>query len=307
MILVGSSCLVSVDIPNTQSVEGLTMLRFKDSELYCDVIKNYGRVQRNWLDRTCEEILTEDACKGLPAELEKQGIETTAEQCRNQSAVIVGHYSDELERECVKHAQETSDGQDPKIVIQHLEEFHLDLIRKMFAELENEFGQYSDRYHNALEDFRVRCSYQSADKTILNICDLHNKMLNSLLRDKRLSAWRDVFKNDDWTEAVIWREIDGGLSKALVYDTLRRSDGDLDRAAKMAASVVYEDFFVDVLANELRTVAINRVEPSDDLETLLGTVNDLVTGEFFEWADSIEQLVKDLAEQMRHELNSELM
>ena len=283
------------------------MLRFKGSELYCDVIKNYGRDQRNWLDHVCEETFTEDICKDLPAELEKQGIETTAEQCRNQSAVIVGHYADELKRECVKHAQEVSGGQDPKIVIQHLEEFHLDLIRKMFAELENEFGRYSDRYHNAFEDFRTQCSYQSAAKTILNICDLRNKMLNSLFRDKRLSAWRDVFKNDDWTAAEIWREINGGLSKALVYDTLRESDGDLDRAAKMAASVVCEDFFVNVLASEMKAVATSRLEPNEDLETLLGTVNDVVTGEFFEWTDSIEQLVKDLAEQMRHELNSELM
>lgn len=283
------------------------MLRFKDSELYCDVIKNYGRTQRNWLDRVCEEILTEDVCNGLPAELEKHGIATTAEQCRNQSAVIVGHYADELQQECVKHAQEASDGRDPKVVIQHLEEFHLDLIRKMFAELENEFGRYSDRYHNALEDFRVRCSYQSADKTILVICDRHNKMLNSLLRDKRLSAWRDVFRNDDWARATLWHRIDGGLSKALVYDVLRQTDGDLDRAAKMAASVVYEDFFVDVLANELRAVAIDQLEPNDDLETLLGTVNDVVTGEFFELACSIERLVKNFADQMLDELNSELM
>ena len=283
------------------------MLRFKDSELYCDVIKNYGRNQRNWLDSVCEEILTEDACKGLPAELEKQGIETTAEQCRNQSAVIVGHYSDELERECVKHAQEASDGQDPKIVIQHLEGFHIDLIRKMFAELENEFGRYSDRYHNALEDFRVRCSYQSADKTILAICDNHNKMLNSLLRHKRLSVWRDVFRNDNWTRIAIFNEIESGLQKGLVYDSLRRSDGDLDRAAKMAASVVYEDFFVDVLANEMRAVATSRLEPSDDLETLLGTVNNVVSREFFEFAGWTERRAKDVAESMIGEFKAESM
>ena len=283
------------------------MLRFKDSYSYGAEIEKYGRNQRNWLDRVCEETFTEDICKDLPAELEKQGIETTAEQCRNQSAVIVGHYADELEQECLKSAQEASDGKTPEIIIRDLEEFHLDLIRKMCAELENEFGRYSDRYHNAFEDFRTRCSYQSAAKTILNICDLRNKMLNSLFKDKRLSAWRDVFENDDWARAAILREIDGGLSKALVYDTLRESDGDLDRAARLAASVVYEEFFVDILVDELRTVAINRLEPNEDLETLLGTVNDVVTGEFFELADSIEQLVKDLAEQMRHELNSELM
>ena len=283
------------------------MLRFKDSDSYGAEIEKYGRNQRNWLDRVCEETFTEDICKDLPAELEKQGIETTAERCRNQTAVIVGHYADELEQKCLKSAQEASDGKTPEIIIRDLEEFHLDLIRKMCAELENEFGRYSDRYHNAFEDFRMRCSYQSAAKTILNICDLRNKMLNSLFKDKRLSVWRDVFENDDWARAAILREVDGGLSKALVYDKLRESDGDLDRAAKIAASVVYEDFFVNVLASEMKAVATSRLEPNEDLETLLGTVNDVVTGEFFELADSIEQLVKDLAEQMRDELNSELM
>ena len=185
------------------------MLRFKDSYSYGAEIEKYGRNQRNWLDRVCEETFTEDICKDLPAELEKQGIETTAERCRNQSAVIVGHYADELEQKCLKSAQEASDGKTPEIIIRDLEEFHLDLIRKMCAELENEFGRYSDRYHNAFEDFRTRCSYQSAAKTILNICDLRNKMLNSLFKDKRLSVWRDVFENDDWARAAILREIDG--------------------------------------------------------------------------------------------------
>lgn len=284
------------------------MLRFKDSYSYGDAIKNYGRIKRDVMDQLYRDIFTGYVFRDLPAELEKQGIETTAEQCRNQSAVIVGHYADEFEQECLKFAQEVSDGKDPETVIQSLDEFYLGLIRKMDAELENEFGRYSDRYHNSLEDFTTQCMSHLPSKTIPSNCDHRNWKLNRLLTyENFLEHWQDVFRNDDWTEAAILREIDGGLSKALVYDALRKSDGDLDLAAKIAASVVYEDFFVDVLANELRTVAINRVEPSDDLETLLGTVNDLVTGEFFELADSIEQLVKDLAEQMRDELNSELM
>ena len=284
------------------------MLRFKDSYSYGDAIKNYGRIKRDVIDQLCRDIFTGYVCRDLPAELEKQGIETTAEQCRNQSAVIVGYYADEFEQECLKFAQYASDGKTPEIVISDLDEFYLGLIRKMDAEMENEFGQYSDRYHNSLEDFTTQCMSHLPSKTIPSNCDHHNWKLNRLLTyENSLEHWQDVFRNDDWSEAAILREIDGGLSKALVYDALRKSDGDLDLAAKIAASVVYEDFFVDVLANELRTVAINRVEPSDDLETLLGTVNDLVTGEFFELADSIEQLVKDLAEQIRHELDSELM
>jgi hypothetical protein len=284
------------------------MLRFKGSYSYGTEIEKYGRIKRDVMDQLCRDIFTGYVCRDLPAELEKQGIETTSEQCRNQSAVIVGHYADEFEQECLKFAQEASDGRDPKVVISDLDEFYLGLIRKMDAELENEFGQYSDRYHNSLEDFTTQCMSHLPSKTIPSNCDHRNWKLNRLLTyENFLEHWQDVFGNDDWSEAAILREIDGGLSKALVYDALRKSDGDLDLAAKIAASVVYEDFFVDVLANELRTVAINRVEPSDDLETLLGTVNDLVTGEFFELADSIEQLVKDLAEQMRHELDSELM
>lgn len=284
------------------------MLRFKDSYSYGAEIEKYGRIKRDVMDQLCRDIFTVYVCRDLPAELEKQGIETTAEQCRNQSAVIVGHHADEFKQECLKFAQEASDGRDPKAIISDLDEFYLGLIRKMDAELENESGQYSDRYHNSLKDFTAQCMSHLPSKTIPSSCDHRNWKLDRLLTyENFLEHWQDVFERDDWSEAAILREIDGGLSKALVYDALRKSDGDLDLAAKIAASVVYEDFFVDVLANELRTVAVNRVEPSDDLETLLGTVNDLVTGEFFELADSIEQLVKDLAEQMRHELDSESM
>lgn len=284
------------------------MLRFKDSYSYGAEIEKFGRIKRDVMDQLYRDIFTGYVFRNLPAELEKQGIETTAEQCRNQSAVIVGHYEDEFKQECRKFAQEVSDGRDPKVVISDLDEFYLGLIRKMDAELENEFGQYSDRYHNSLEDFTTQCMLHLPSETIPSNCDHRNWKLNRLLTyENFLEHWQNVFEMDDWSKAVILHEVDHGLSKDLVYDALRKSDGDLDRAAKIAASVVCEDFFVDVLANELRTVAINRVEPSDDLETLLGTVDDLVVGEFFELADSIEQRVKDLAEPMCHELNSELM
>lgn len=284
------------------------MLRFKDSYSCGAEIEKYGRIKRDVMDQLFRDIFTVYVCRDLPAELEKQGIETTAEQCRNQSAVIVGHHADEFKQECLKFAQEASDGRDPKAVISDLDEFYLGLIRKMDAELENEFGQYSDRYHNSLKDFTTQCMFNLPSKTIPSSCDHRNWKLDRLLTyENSLEHWRDVFDNDDWTRAAILRKIDGGLSKALVYDTLRESEGDLDRAAKIAASVVYEDFFVNVLASEMKAVATSRLEPNEDLETLLGTVNDVVTGEFFELADSIERLVKDLAEQIRDELNSELM
>ena len=280
------------------------MLRFKDSYSYGTEIEKYGRNQRNWLDRVCEETFTEDICKDLPAELEKQGIETTAEQCRNQSAVIVGYYADELEQECLKSAQEASDGKTPEIIIRDLEEFHLDLIRKMCAELENEFGRYSDRYHNAFEDFRTRCSYQSAAKTILNICDLRNKMLNSLFKDKRLSAWRDVFEDSNWSDSAILHRIDDVLSET-IYDMLRQAGGELDKTIQIALQSVYKNFFMDTLADELREVAIDRLEQNDNMKTLLRTVNDVVDNTARRLEGEIIQRVEDLVGPMIDEYQAE--
>lgn len=284
------------------------MLRFKDSYSYGDAIKNYGRIKRDVMDQLRRDIFTGYVCRDLPAELEKQGIETTAEQCRNQSAVIVGHYADEFEQECLKFAQEASDGKTPEIVISDLDEFYLGLIRKMDAELENEFGQYSDRYHNSLKDFTIQVMSHLPSKTIPSNRDHRNWKLDRLRTyENFLDSWQDVFENDDWTRAAILHEIECGLSKDLVHDALRKSDGDLDRAAEIAGSIVYEDFFVNVLASEMKAVATSRLEPNEDLESLLGTVNDVVTGEFFELADSIEQRVKDIAESMLEDCREDFM
>lgn len=282
------------------------MLRFKDSYSYGAEIEKYGRNQRNWLDRVCEETFTEDICKDLPAELEKQGIETTTERCRNQSAVIVGHYADELEQKCLKSAQEASDGKTPEIIIRDLEEFHLDLIRKMCAELENEFGRYSDRYHNAFEDFRTRCSYQSAAKTILNICDLRNKMLNSLFKDKRLSAWRDVFEDSDWSDAAILHRIDDVLSES-IYDMLRQANGDLDETIQIALQSVYKNFFMGTLAYELREAVVDRLVMNDDAKTLLRIVDDVVDNTARRLEGEIVQGVEDLVGPMIDEYQAESM
>lgn len=284
------------------------MLRFKDSYSYADAIKDYGCVKRDVMDQLCRDIFTSYVCRDLPAELEKHGIETTVEQCRNQSAVIIGHYADEFKQECLRFALEASDGDAPEIVISDLDEFYLGLILKIDAELENEFGQYSDRYHNSLEDFTMNCMSHLPSKTIPSACDHRNWKLDRLRTyENFLDDWQDVFENDDWTRAAILHEIEGGLSKDLIHDALRKSDGDLDRAAKIVGSIVYEDFFVDVLANELKATATSRLEPNEDLESLLGTVNDVVTGEFFELADSIEQRVKDIAESMLDEYRAESM
>lgn len=284
------------------------MLRFKGSELYCDVIKNYGRDQRNWLDRLCEETFTEDICKDLPAELEKQGIETTAEQCRNQSAVIVGHYADELEQKCLKSAQEASDGKTPEIIIRDLEEFHLGLIRKMDAELENEFGRYSDRYMDALNEFRAECKSLSSTDPIREFSDYdrRSKELNSLLENKSLSAWRDVFEDSDWSDAAILHRIDDVLSES-IYDMLRQANGDLDETIQIALQSVYKNFFRGTLAYELREAVVDRLVMNDDAKTLLRIVDDVVDNTARRLEGEIIQRVEDLVGPMIDEYHAELM
>ena len=290
----------------TLLMKGFMVLRFKDSDSYSIAIKHYGFVKRDMMMSLCEEILTEDACKDLQLHFALLGSEINAAQCRNQSAVIVGHYADELKRECFKFAQEVSDGTTPEVVILDLEEFYIGLIREMATELDAKFGQYSSRYHDALSQFMIMCMHLSPHEMIPESRDRRNEKLNSLLEDKRLSAWRAIFKNSDWSEAAVLHEIDGGLSD-IVYDSLRRTNGDLDRAIQMALLIVYEDFFIDFLGGDLITIAIDRLEPNDDLKSLLGTVNEVVTHTSDRLERKVTQRAKDIAEPMLDELRAEFM
>lgn len=165
------------------------MLRFKDSDPYSIVIKSHGSRMLDVMTTLCEEILDEDTCEDLPAELKKQGIRTTVKQCINTSAEIVGRYADELKQECFKLAQEVSDGKSPEIVIQNLNEFHIDLIREMGTELENEFGRYSDRYHDALSEFTSMCMNLAPNEVFQESYDRRNDSLNLLFEDRRVSTW----------------------------------------------------------------------------------------------------------------------
>ena len=281
------------------------MLRFKDSDPYSIVIKSHGSRMLDVMTTLCEEIFDEDTCEDLPVELKKQGIRTTAEQCRNQSAVIVGHYADELKRECFKLAQEVSDGKDPEIVIQNLNEFHIDLIRKMETELENEFGRYSDRYHDALSEFTSTCMNLSPNEVFQESYDRRNDSLDLLFEDRRVSTWGNVFENDVWaTQSALLCEIEAGLS-SLIYDSLRRSNGDLDKALDIVLMIVHDDFFFDVLANEMRATAIDQLEPNDDLKTLLDTVDDVVADGFHRMKGVIRVRAKAIAEPMLAEFKTE--
>ena len=283
------------------------MLRFKDSDSYSIAIKHYGFTKRDMMKSLCEEILTEDACKDLQLHFAFLGEEITAAQLSKQSADIVGGYASELKRECFKLAQEVSDGKTTsEIAILDLEEFYLGLIREMASKLDAKFGQYSSRYYDALGQFMIMCMHLSPHEMIPESRDRRNEKLNSLLEDKRLSAWRAIFKNSDWTEAALLHEIDGGLPD-VIYDTLRRSRGDLDRAIQTVLLIVYEDFFIDALGHELRAVATDRLEPNDDLKSLLGTVDEVVTHSSDRLEGRITQRVKDIGEQMLHELRSEFM
>lgn len=281
------------------------MLRFKNSDSYSIAIKSHGSRMLDVMTTLCEEILDEDVCDGLPAELKKHGIETTAERCRNQSAVIVGHYADELKRECFKLAQEVSDGKDPKIVTQNLNEFHVDLVRKMETELENEFGRYSGRYHDALRELTSMCMNLSPSEVFQESRDRRDDSLNSLFEDRRVSTWGEVFENDVWaTQAAFLHEIETGLPH-LVYDALRRSNGDLDKALDIVLMIVHDDFFFDVLANEMRATAIDQLEPNDDLAALLGTVDDVVADHFHRMRGVIRVRAKAIAEPMLAEFKAE--
>lgn len=115
----------------------------------------------------------------------------------------------------------------------------------------------------------------------------------------------DVFKNDVWaTQAALLREIEAGLP-SLIYDTLRRSNGDLDKALDIVLMIVHDDFFFDVLANEMRTTAMDQLEPNDDLEALLGTVDDVVADHFHRMRGVIRVRAKAIAEPMLAEFKAE--
>lgn len=282
------------------------MLRIKDSESYCAAIKHYGSTERNTMVFYCDEIFTEDACKDLPPQLEKRGIDVTAWQCRNQSAVIVGHYADELQRECLKSAREVSDGKSPEIVILDLEDVYLDLTREMVAELETRFGRYSGRYYHALCQFMMMCNNHYPSKVVPWSLDNRSDRLNLLLENKYLSTWRSVFKNSDWSESAILSKVEVGLPR-IVYSALHRSSGDPDRAAQIAVQIVYEDFFIDFLAGELRAVATDRLEPNEDLEILLGTVNGVVTDAYNRLESRITQRVEEVTGQMIEDCGEDFM
>lgn len=283
------------------------MLRFKGSYSYGAEIEKYGRINLDVIDQLFRDIFTGYVYRDLPAELEKQGIETTAEQCRNQSAVIVGYYADEFKQGCLKFAQEASDGKALEIVSSDLDEFYLGLIRKMDAEMENEFGQHSDRYHNSLEDFTTQCMIKLPSKTIPSRCDYRNWKLGKLLTyENSLEHWQDVFENSNWSDAAILHRIDDVLSES-IYDMLRQANGDLDETIQIALQSVYKNFFMGALADELRDVAIDRLEMNDDAKTLLRTVNDVADNTARRLEGEIVQRVEDLVGPMIDEYQAESM
>ena len=143
-------------------------------------------------------------------------------------------------------------------------------------------------------------------EVIPRFLDSHNERLNSLLEDKRLSVWRAIFKNNNWSEADILSMLERGLPDT-TYDALRRANGDLDRAVKIVLIVVYDDFFINSLGGQLRAAAIRCLEPNESLEILLGTVDDVVIDAYDQLEDRIAQRVNDIAESMLEDCREDFM
>lgn len=281
-------------------------LKAKGVNSLCDVINSYGSDKRAAMITACEQIFNEDACKDLPTELEKKGIKSTVEQCSKQSAEIVGRYANELKREYFKIAREVSGGHDPKIALLNLDDVDVELIHNMVYELELKFGRHSDRYHDALSRFERMLMRDFPSDVIPRFLDSHNERLNSLLEDKRLSVWRAIFKNNNWSEADVLSMLESGLPDA-TYDALRRTNGDLDRAVKIVLIAVYEDFFINSLGGQLRAAAIRCLEPNESLEILLCTVDDVVIDAYDQLEDRIAQRVNDIAESMLEDCREDFM
>lgn len=285
------------------------MLKFKDSELYVDAIKRYASSASDKLMFYCDEILNEDACEDLPENIKRtSGEETTVKQCIDTSAEIVGRYADELKQECFKLAQDASDGCNPQDILLHFDELYQELVERMCYELHVEYGGNSGSYTEALNHFRRTCLRPSESPSLVvpSFLDVLNTAgrLDSLIEWRNLTAWRPVFKNDDWKESVILHRAEDGLPK-IVYDSLRRAQGDLGEAVWITLNIVREEFFVETLGGELRAVAIDRLEPNDDLKTLLDTVDDVATNAFYKLMRQIEEQAKAIAEPMLAEFKAE--
>lgn len=288
------------------------MLRFKgqDEDSVIDVLESHALKRGDKIKALYEEIVTEDACKDLPHLLEKEsGVEMDLATCYKTSAMIIQDYSINGMRRLVRTAS-----YDPSMIertplneiADRFEYEYEESLFNLWLHMKTKFGKFSDRYMDALNEFKARCKSLSSTDPIREFSDYdrRSKELNSLLENKSLSAWQDVFENSNWSDAAVLHRIDDVLLES-IYDMLRQASGELNKTIEIALQSVYRNFFMGTLADELREVAIDRLEMNDDAKTLLRTVNDVVDDTARRLEGEIVQRVEDLVGPMIDEYQAE--
>ena len=290
------------------------MLRFKgqDKDSVLDVLESHASKRGDKIRALYEEIVTEDACKDLPHLLKKEsGVEMDLATCYKTSAMIIQDYSINGMRRLVRatfyDTNMTKRTPLNKIATRFEHEYDESLFN-LRMHMKAKFGHLSDRYMDAFNEFMARCKSLSSTDPIREFSDYdrRRKELNSLLENKSLSAWQDVFENSNWSDAAILHRIDDVLSES-IYDMLRQANGELDKTIEIVLQSVYKNFFMDTLADELREAVVDRLVMNDDMKTLLRTVNDVVDNTARRLEGEIVQRVEDLVGPMIDEYQAESM
>lgn len=290
------------------------MLRFKsqDQDSVLDVLESHASKRGDKIRALYEEIVTEDACKDLPRLLEEEsGVETDLATCYKTLARDINTYSIDGMRRLVRatfyDTNMTKRTSLNKIAARFEHEYDESLFM-LKMHMMTKFCRFSDRYMDAFEEFLTRCARLSSTDPVREFVDYdrRRKELNSLLENKSLSAWQDVFENSNWSDAAILHRIDDVLLES-IYNMLRQAGGELNKTIQIALQSVYRNFFMGTLADELREVAIDRLVMNDDAKTLLRTVNDVVDNTARRLEGEIVQQVEDLVSPMIDEYQAESM
>ena len=290
------------------------MLRFKgqDQDSVLDVLESHALKRGDKIKALYEEIVTEDACKDLPHLLEKEsGVEMDLATCYKKSAMIIQDYSINGMRRLVRATFYDVNLIDRTPLNEIADRFEYEYEESLFnlrMHMKAKFGNLSDRYMDAFNEFMTRCKSLSSTDPIREFSDYdrRRKELNSLLENKSLSAWQGVFENSNWSDAAILHRIDDVLLGS-IYDMLRQANGELDKTIEIVLQSVYKNFFMDTLADELREAVVDRLVMNDDAKTLLRTVNDVVDNTARRLEGEIVQRVEDLVGPMIDEYQAESM
>ena len=288
------------------------MLRFKgqDQDSVLDVLESHASERGDKIRALYEEIVTEDACKDLSRlQEEESGVEMDLATCQKTLARDINAYSIDGMRRLARatfygmHKGSTLD----KIAARFEDEYD-DSLFMLKMHMMTKPCRFSDRYMDAFEEFLTRCARLSSTDPIREFSDYdhRSKELNSLLENKSLSAWQDVFDDSNWSDAAILCRIDDVLLES-IYDMLRQANGDLDETIEIVLQSVYKNFFMDTLANELREAVVDRLVMNDDAKALLRTVNDVVDDTARRLESEIVQRVEDLVGPMIDEYQAESM